>query len=376
VVLAIGWLRLGSQARVVVLAPIAFAAAGCSADPARFNDDSFRGRSEATGVVTPQSASGRAAGGARSQDGGTAVTVARGDTVDSIARRHHVPASVIIEANNLGASGAIQPGRRLVIPRYSPASISAAPQAPLAGAARLVPPESIPTNDRANRNEGVATGGVAYGGAPADSSVRISRPTVKSPVEVAKAGNIPAQPKASGGREIVRPPKVAVARQPAKPAPEPHPAAPAAPKLADATPAENPVGADPVKAEAAPSFHWPLRGKVIAGFGAKADGQRNNGIDIAVPENTPIKAADDGVVIYSGNELKSFGNLLLVRHSNNYITAYAHAKELRVKRGDTIKSGQIIGMSGQSGDTATPEIHFEIRKGSTPVDPMPLLHGA
>jgi murein DD-endopeptidase MepM/ murein hydrolase activator NlpD len=95
-----------------------------------------------------------------------------------------------------------------------------------------------------------------------------------------------------------------------------------------------------------------------------------------VPENTPIKAADDGVVIYSGNELKSFGNLLLVRHSNNYITAYAHAKELRVKRGDTIKSGEIIGMSGQSGNTSTPEIHFEIRKGSTPVDPMQFLHGA
>ena len=376
-VLTIGWLRLWSQARVIALAPVAFAAAGCSADPARFNDDSFRGQPEATGVVTPQSASGRAAGGSWSQDGGTAVTVARGDTVDSIARRHHVPASAIIQANNLGASGAIQPGRYLVIPRYSPAAISVAPQAPLAGAARLVPPESIPTNDRANRNEGVATGGVAYGGAPQDPPVRMSRPTVKSPVEVAKAGNIPAQPKVSGGREIVKPPKVAIARQPAKPAPEPHPAAPAPPKLAEPVPAEKPVGVDPVKgADAAPSFHWPLRGPILAGFGLKADGQRNNGIDIAVPENTPIKAADDGVVIYSGNELKSFGNLLLVRHSNNYITAYAHAKELRVKRGDTIKSGQIIGLSGQSGDTARPEIHFEIRKGSTPVDPMPLLHGA
>jgi murein DD-endopeptidase MepM/ murein hydrolase activator NlpD len=299
---------LWSQARVIVLAPIAFAAVGCSADPARFNDGSFRRQPDATGTLAARAAPERAA--------------------------------------------------------------------PPAGAVRLVPPGSIPANDGANRNAGVAAGGVAYGGAPEDPPIKISRPTVKSPVAVARADTIPAQAKASGGHEIVQP-KVANARQPGKPAPEQHPAAPAVPKPAVVAPAEKPVGVDPVKAtEAAPSFHWPVRGQVIAGFGPKADGQRNNGIDIAVPENTPIKAADDGVVIYSGNELKSFGNLLLVRHSNNYITAYAHAKELRVKRGDTIKSGEIIGMSGQSGNTDTPEIHFEIRKGSTPIDPVPLLHGA
>ena len=83
-----------------------------------------------------------------------------------------------------------------------------------------------------------------------------------------------------------------------------------------------------------------------------------------------------GRLLYSGNELKSFGNLVLVRHSNDYITAYAHAKELRVKRGDAIKSGEIIGMSGQTGTVDSPKFHFEIRKGSAPVDPMQLLHGA
>jgi murein DD-endopeptidase MepM/ murein hydrolase activator NlpD len=377
VVLAVEWLRLWSQARMIVLAPIAFGAAGCSADPARFNDDSFRGQPEATGVITTRPAPGRAASGSWSWDGGTAVTVARGDTVDTIARRRHVPASVIIQANNLGSSGTIQPGQRLVIPRYSPAPVSVAPEAPLAGAARLVPPGSIPANGSANGNAGVAAGGAAPIGAPEDTRIKISRHSVKSPAAVAKANNIPAQARVSGGHEIVQPLKAANARQPGRPAPEQHPAAPAAPKLAVVAPAEKPAGADPVKAtDAAPSFHWPVRGQVISGFGPKADGQRNNGIDIAVPENTPIKAADDGVVIYSGNELKSFGNLLLVRHSNNYITAYAHAKELRVKRGDAIKSGEIIGMSGQTGDTGTPEIHFEVRKGSTPVDPMPLLHGA
>jgi murein DD-endopeptidase MepM/ murein hydrolase activator NlpD len=177
--------------------------------------------------------------------------------------------------------------------------------------------------------------------------------------------------------------KPAIVQSKGKPTPEPHPAKlaeqdpPAAKPPASKPPAVPPPDADPIKTEdVAPRFHWPVRGEVVSGFGPKADGLRNDGIDIAVPENTPIKAADDGVVIYSGNQLKSFGNLVLVRHSNEYVTAYAHAKEVRVKQGDTIKAGEIIGTSGQTGNVATPQVHFEIRKGSTPVDPLRLLHGA
>jgi murein DD-endopeptidase MepM/ murein hydrolase activator NlpD len=354
---------LWSRVCGIVLAPIVLAAAGCSADSSRFGDDSSRGQGEATGTIAGQPTSRRAAGGTWIWDGGTAVTVARGDSVDTIAHRHHVPASVIVQANNLKSPGTVRPGQRLVIPRYSAAPISVAPQPPVVGAAVLIPPASIPDN-----GGGVATGAGASLGTPQDTPIVTSR-HVASPVTA----------KASGGRTIVQPLKVASAPQPAKPAPVQHAAPPAAPrKLAVAVaPPEKPAAVDPVKpGDPAPSFHWPVRGQVIAGFGPKTDGQRNNGIDIAVPENTPIKAADDGVVIYSGNELKSFGNLVLVRHNNDYITAYAHAKELRVKRGDSIKSGEIIGMSGQTGNIETPQIHFEIRKGSTPVDPMQLLHGA
>src|SRR6202007_2943365 len=159
-----------------------------------------------------------------------------------------------------------------------------------------------------------------------------------------------------------------------KPAPERQAAAPAAHKPPVPKPAEPPAAVGAIKPEPAPRFRWAVRGQLIAGFGAKADGQRNDGINIAVPENTPIKAADDGVVAYSGNELKSFGNLVLVRHANDYVTVYAHAKELQVKAGDQIKGGDLIGLSGQTGNVNTPQIHFEIRKGSTPVDPMQLLH--
>jgi murein DD-endopeptidase MepM/ murein hydrolase activator NlpD len=126
---------------------------------------------------------------------------------------------------------------------------------------------------------------------------------------------------------------------------------------------------------AMPSFRWPVRGRVIAGFGSK-NGTQNDGINLAVPEGTPIKAADDGVVAYAGNELKGYGNLVLIRHSNGYVSAYAHASELMVKRGDTIKRGQVIAHAGQTGNVTSPQLHFEIRKGSTPVDPTQYLGGA
>ncbi len=118
-----------------------------------------------------------------------------------------------------------------------------------------------------------------------------------------------------------------------------------------------------------PSFRWPVKGRVITGFGAKMNGAQNDGINLAVPEGTPIKAADDGVVAYAGNELKGYGNLVLVRHANGYVSAYANASELMVKRGDTVKRGQVIAHAGQTGNVSSPQLHFEIRKGSTPVDP-------
>jgi murein DD-endopeptidase MepM/ murein hydrolase activator NlpD len=120
------------------------------------------------------------------------------------------------------------------------------------------------------------------------------------------------------------------------------------------------------------SFGWPAQGAIIARFGRQADGQENSGIAIAVPEHTPIKSAEDGVVIYAGS-LKSFGNLALVRQANNYVTAYAHAKEFAVKRGDRVRRGDVIGRSGQTGNASTPRLHFEIRKDSVPVDPLPVL---
>ncbi|WP_140940446.1 peptidoglycan DD-metalloendopeptidase family protein [Prosthecodimorpha hirschii] len=121
-----------------------------------------------------------------------------------------------------------------------------------------------------------------------------------------------------------------------------------------------------------PSFRWPVRGRVIKEFGS-ANGERNDGINLAVPEGTSIKAAEDGEVIYSGNELKGYGNLVLVRHQDGWVTAYAHASELLVNKGERITRGQIIARAGATGGVNQPQLHFEIRKGQRPVDPKQFL---
>ena len=164
------------------------------------------------------------------------------------------------------------------------------------------------------------------------------------------------------------------------------PAAKAAPfgKLATAAPAAG-VPLDPASrklsaADAAPPadmpsdgrFRWPVRGRIIGQFGPTGKaGQANEGIDLAVPQGTEVHAAENGVVAYAGDELKGYGKLILIRHADNWVTAYAHNDELLVKRGDAIRRGQVISKSGKSGGVDQPLLHFELRKGSQPIDPMP-----
>ena len=117
------------------------------------------------------------------------------------------------------------------------------------------------------------------------------------------------------------------------------------------------------------SFRWPVQGRIISEFGTKPDGGHNDGIDVAVPQGTSVKAAENGVVAYAGNELKGYGNLVLIRHANNWVSAYAHNEEILVKRGDKVRRGQIIAKAGNTGSVSQPQVHFELRKGSRPVDP-------
>jgi murein DD-endopeptidase MepM/ murein hydrolase activator NlpD len=219
----------------------------------------------------------------------------------------------------------------------------------------------------------------------------ISRGSGVSVTALAKANQIDSSKKLSVGDRLTIPQgghQVAAVQQSAAPkVAEPRTAPGEKIKVASAAPVQTAHVAkeEPRTSETAvktaepsgamPSFRWPVRGRVIAGFGSKPNGAQNDGINLAVPEGTPIKAADDGVVAYAGNELKGYGNLVLIRHSNGFVSAYAHASELLVKRGDTIKRGQVIAHAGQTGNVTSPQLHFEIRKGSTPVDPTQFLGG-
>ena len=121
------------------------------------------------------------------------------------------------------------------------------------------------------------------------------------------------------------------------------------------------------------SFVWPVNGPVIADFGTTASGGKNDGINIATAMDAPIRAAASGTVTYAGDELKGYGNLVLIKHEGGYTTAYAHADRLLVQRGDFVAKGQVIGYAGQTGDVSRPQLHFEIRARTTPVNPRAYL---
>ncbi len=118
------------------------------------------------------------------------------------------------------------------------------------------------------------------------------------------------------------------------------------------------------------SFAWPVEGEVISKF---SGGGKNDGINIKVPEGTAVKASADGIIMYAGNELKDFGNLVLIKHKEGWVTAYAHNSALLVKKGDAVKQGQSIANSGKVGDVGEPQLHFEIRKVKQPIDPLTKL---
>jgi murein DD-endopeptidase MepM/ murein hydrolase activator NlpD len=120
-------------------------------------------------------------------------------------------------------------------------------------------------------------------------------------------------------------------------------------------------------------FAWPVRGRIISDFGTNTNGERNDGINIATELGAPIHAAAAGTVTYAGNELKGYGNLILIRHDDGYVTAYAHAEKMLVTRNDSVVQGQVIGYAGDTGDVTEPQLHFEIRHGVEPVNPRPLL---
>lgn len=183
---------------------------------------------------------------------------------------------------------------------------------------------------------------------------------------------------------------MAAAVPPPKPAPPPAtpppPAATPAPSPAHAFPAAPPEHSKPIEPAAAPvmppapppppgtrGFVWPVQGRIIASYGTTESGAHSDGINIAAPAGTPVLAAAAGTVAYVGNELRGYGNLVLIKHEGGYLTAYAHNGTILVHRGDHVARGQPIAKVGATGTVTQPQLHFEIRAGRNAVDPMPLL---
>lgn len=358
----------------------------------------------------PQAVSGGAAGW--SAQGGTPVVLAQGESLDTISSRYGVPRAAIMSANGLSNAN-VAPGTRITIPVYN-ASASAAPiaaptparqvaQAPaetqrfVAGpsaAPRVTPPAAVDPKAQAKAAaEAKATAAAeAKAKAAADAqAMKESRARfaaeAKAKADARKTGAALPTPAAKPAAATVAAVKPAPEAKPVKtaapaakpvvvasaPAAEPKPTAiPKAEPVAEPkTTASIPKQEEEASAADKADFRWPARGRVISGYSGKGG---NEGINIAVPEGTPVKAAEGGTVAYAGSELKGYGNLVLIRHPNGYVSAYAHNGELKVKRGDTVKRGQVVANSGQSGNVSSPQLHFELRKGSAPVDPTPYLN--
>ncbi len=325
--------------------------------------------SDVTGSVPARHAPPPKPAGHWTWDGGSAVTVNRGETLATVARRNGVPVSALMQTNGITDPATIRPGQRLVIPRYVNGAPRAAPQAP----------RSAPAPKRAAGNVHVV--------APGEGLMGIARQNGITLTALARANNLQPYSKLKVGDRLTIPGGLKVAARHA-PAPKVAPPRTAAPEKVASIPTQHARMAKPEVREtksithkvepagAIPSFRWPVKGRIIAGFGPRPNGSQNDGINLAVPKGTPIKATDDGVVAYAGNELKGYGNLVLIRHSGGYVSAYANASNLVVKRGDSVKRGQVIAHAGQTGNVTSPQLHFEIRKGSTPVDPTKYLNGA
>jgi murein DD-endopeptidase MepM/ murein hydrolase activator NlpD len=276
----------------------------------------------------PATASLAPAGSLVTRPGG-AVTVGRGDTLYAISRRLQVPIRALIDANRLAPPYALQVGQRLSVPAVrvyvvapgdTVTAVSQRFEAPVGDVIRL--------NALKAPNFGIYAGQrlALPGKVGAAPSPAIQRASVI---------NLPKTPK---------PPRV-VLRDPSAPPPP----------------------------RAARRFGWPLQGKLLSGFGAKGGGRYNDGINIAAGPGSIIRSAENGIVAYAGNELRGYGNLLLVRHADGWISAYAHIGDFLVRRGQVVKRGQPIGRVGSSGAVNRPQLHFELRRGRRAVDPRRYL---
>lgn len=298
-------------------------------------------------AITPAVAS-VAAVPAKTPTGPRTITVSEDDTLYRIAWREDVALQSLVEANGLTEPYIVKPGQRLTVPD--------------------LPEYVVQADDTLYAISQCAGVGV-------DALARtngIDEPFIISPGQRLRIPERSNDPECRNGKTAIaaatkpaeNPVHLAAARPSAKP-----PVTRPVPKAETAV--TTPIAAPPRRA--ATDFLWPVDGKIVSSYGPKQGARQNNGINIAASSGAPVRAAENGVVVYAGNELRGYGNLLLVRHADGWTSAYAHNDELLVARGTVVERGQVIAKVGNTGSVNTPQSHFELRKGAKAVDPIKYL---
>lgn len=362
---------------------------------------------------------------AATENANSDIIVGAGDTLYSLARRHNMTVAQIAQINGLSAPYALRVGQRLkikdtTIPNYSTEksdanvaekTVTPSPvviENPKATTTRVELKEitvgqgdtlysisrkySVPVNDLAVMNDISAPFGLRVG-------QRLKVPNLDAPsVHVATKIDVPQNNVTQKSSSAVVQPKktTTVAVVPVKPKTDAVTKSASAKKVSKTTVKENKSQAQSgsknvsnntktqtakkvnqkapaIVARSSSKFSWPVRGRILSGYGAKTNGLFNDGINISATRGTAVKSAENGVVAYAGNEVKGMGNLVIIQHSEGWMTVYAHMDSMSVRRGSKVGVGQKIGTVGTTGKVDKPQLHFEIRKGTKAYNPTAYL---
>lgn len=320
---------------------------------------------------------------------GDVHTVRRGETLYAIARAYQVPLRSLIQRNSLAPPYALETDQQLVIPKTTVHTVKAGDTV-----------YAISRQYGVAMNDLVRTNGIdppftikigqqlAIPARVVQTQAQVVSESLSEPDIEPVATEPLVEPAAEAADGVPRAPLKPQSAQVVEPQPLPSPPKPfqvtgdgfPRPVLRPDTEPRRPLlattGAIPKPApRARGKFLWPVQGRVIAGFGPMGQGLHNDGVNIAAPRGSPVRAAENGVVVYSGSELKGFGSMVLLKHADGYMTAYAHNEDLLVTRGQTVRRGQTIARVGSTGDVDRPQLHFELRKGRKAINPVSRLEG-
>jgi len=317
---------------------------------------------------------------------GRSIEVQRGDTLYSLSRRHNVSVAKLMGVNGLNNPN-LQPGQKL----YLPAGHEGSSLPPRDTRSARAPVSPSPVLDAKYSGSHTVARGESLYGISRRHGVSVAELQQANGIDNPRTVRVGTVLKIPGGSttasnqnptrsRIIQPPRFSQSQKPTLinqrrtrlAALKTGTATDAAP-IAKSVRTQRVALAAPSAASAGNKLRWPVQGRIISNFGRRNDGTHNDGINISVPLGTDVHAAESGVVAYAGSELKGYGNLVLLRHDNGWVTAYAHNEQLTVKRGDEVKRGQVIARAGRTGSVDQPQLHFELRQGSRPVDPVPFL---